>query len=514
MAANCTFKTRSDTTEITIFHVIKSIGYLLTDNFTLIDTPADNVIPTVNFMSPENGSELSGTNRIQINATDNLGVAKVTLAVDGKALKSLNVPPYEWTLDTNQYENGSHTLSATAIDVVGNTAECSTQISTSNPTSTTEKGIPNSSVEQVSNNPLFPVYWKTGNWGANRTEFAYLDTGYNSDHSVQAKITSYTSGDAKWYFKPQDVTAGKSYRFTDYYKSDVTTSVVVALVNSTGTTSYVRLKNAPPASSWTKYSDAIIVPSGIVKASVYHLISSVGTLTTDEFTFQQIATEFSQPLVSIAFDDGYSTDYTEALPALRKYGLVSTNYIISECVDSTESGYMDSNQINQLKSYGNEIGSHTIDHPYLTELSNAEISTELSESKDDLAGLFGTINNFAIPYGDYNENVIAQIKNHYRSARTSDAGYNSLGSFDPYHIRVQHVDAGVTPETVNSWVTDAKNNKWWLVILFHKIDNSGDTYTTTPEYLDRMFANIKNSGVRSTTINQALDELSPQVASN
>jgi peptidoglycan/xylan/chitin deacetylase (PgdA/CDA1 family) len=486
----------------------------MTDNFTLNDAPVDNEIPTVSFVSPENGSELSGTEQIQIDATDNTGVIKVTLSVDGKALGSRNTPPYDWTIDTNQYENGSHTFTAAAIDVVGNTAETSTQLNISNMTSATEKGVPNYSVEQVSNSPLLPVYWRTGNWGDNKAEFTYQNSGHNGDRSVKAQITRYTSGDAKWYFKPQEVAPGSYYKFTDYYKSDVTTSVVAALTNSTGTATYVRLKNAAPAADWTEYSDVVYIPSGIAKATVYHLISSVGTLTTDDFSFVKTASSFSEPLLSVTFDDGFATDYTEALPLLKKYNLTATNYIVSECINSTESGYMSTSQIEELQANGNEIGSHSVTHPYLTTLSNAEQAAELSTSKNDLTGLFGTINGFAVPYGDYNDAVMTQIKNYYNSARTSDAGYNTWDNYDPYRIRVQHVNVDVSPETVNSWITEAKNNKWWLVLLFHKIDRSGATYTTTPENLEQVFSYIKDSGVKTTTIGQALSELTPQVTGN
>src|SRR3954465_6555116 len=38
---------------------------------------------------------------------------------------------------------------------------------------------------------------------------------------------------------------------------------------------------------------------------------------------------FSQPIVSVTFDDGWESVYTVAMPLLQKYGIHTTQYILS-----------------------------------------------------------------------------------------------------------------------------------------------------------------------------------------
>jgi hypothetical protein len=83
---------------------------------------ADATPPSVNITSPANGAMVSGTTTVQVSASDNVGVASVSLAVDGATLKTVSSAPYNfsWTSDGNP-----HTLKATAKDAAGNSASTS-----------------------------------------------------------------------------------------------------------------------------------------------------------------------------------------------------------------------------------------------------------------------------------------------------------------------------------------------------------------------------------------------------
>lgn len=81
----------------------------------------DTVAPTVNILSPENGSTVSGTISINVQATDNIGVSKVVLSVDGNVIGSISSTPYTFTWNASSVSDGLHTLTATASDTSGNT---------------------------------------------------------------------------------------------------------------------------------------------------------------------------------------------------------------------------------------------------------------------------------------------------------------------------------------------------------------------------------------------------------
>jgi glucose/arabinose dehydrogenase len=128
-----------------------------------------------------------------------------------------------------------------------------------------------------------PGNWTQGGWGANTPVFTYPSVGADGNKSAKVEITSYTSGDAKWYFADVPVTAGASYTFTDIYKSTAATELVIQYKIGTGF-SYQFLSMLPVASGWTTATQNFTVPAGATAVSVFHLLRSVGTLETDEFS--------------------------------------------------------------------------------------------------------------------------------------------------------------------------------------------------------------------------------------
>lgn len=60
----------------------------------------------------------------------------------------------------------------------------------------------------------------------------------------------------------------------------------------------------------------------------------------------------------------------------------------------------------ELAEHGIEVGSHTKTHPHLSRLSDAELRTELVESREELEDLLGRTCRFlAFPYGEHDDRV-------------------------------------------------------------------------------------------------------------
>ncbi|MDN5275669.1 MAG: hypothetical protein JWN33_318 [Candidatus Saccharibacteria bacterium] len=141
--------------------------------------------------------------------------------------------------------------------------------------------IANGSFETA--NGVMPASWFNNKWGTNTASFTYGSTGRTGSRSATVSMTSFTNGDAKWYAAPVTVTPTKSYLYRDFYKASVVTRVVVAFQDAAGAYTYQDLTDAPlSASTWAQYSATITAPSTAVKASVYHLIDRVGTLSIDD----------------------------------------------------------------------------------------------------------------------------------------------------------------------------------------------------------------------------------------
>ena len=77
--------------------------------------------PTVKITSPSSGTVLSGKSvKVYVAASDNVGVTRVDLLVDGKnyATSSSGMPVFSWSI--SKLSRGSHTLQAVAYDAAGN----------------------------------------------------------------------------------------------------------------------------------------------------------------------------------------------------------------------------------------------------------------------------------------------------------------------------------------------------------------------------------------------------------
>lgn len=377
--------------------------------------------------------------------------------------------------------------------------------------------IPNPSVEtpNTTNNTL-PQSWLKGGWGTNKATFSYLTTGYDGSRSLQIQLTSYTSGDAKWYFAPIAVQPGTTYSFSNYYKSTVSTQVVAQFKSGT-TYTYQALGNAPASTSWRQFSSNFVVPANVSQVTIFHLIKSVGTLTTDKFSLTPLtSSNFNRPLLSITFDDGYSGVYTYASPLLQQYGFLTTQYIIINGIG--KNAYMSLAQIKALQAQGHEIGSHTVSHPRLADISSTQLQTELSQSKTQLETWLGVpVTNLAYPYGSYNAAVKTATAKYYSSGRSVEVGYNSKSNFDPYNIRVQKIANTTTTAQIAQWIAQAKATNTWLVLTYHSVSPnttnppSGIQYNITPSQLENQLAAIKASGITVMTMQQALGEIKPQL---
>src|SRR5688572_24499674 len=121
----------------------------------------------------------------------------------------------------------------------------------------------------------------------------------------------------------------------------------------------------------------------------------------------------------ITFDDGMLSQYTYAKPILDKYNFKATFYIICNSVDKENRMNWDNIQI--LEEEGNEIGSHSMNHERLGNLSDNKMKYEIIESKKCLENKGFNVTSFSFPYndGDNNKKILKIIADNYYIARTA-----------------------------------------------------------------------------------------------
>lgn len=476
--------------------------------------------PSVQITSPINGATISGSQIVTANATDAQGISNVQFKLDGANLGSADTTaPYSVTWDTTGVANGNHTLTAVATNTSNlSTTSTSVAINVNNfvPPPVTNNLIPNPSVE-TSANGTSPDSWLSSNWGTNTAVFSYLSTGHTGNRSVKAEITSYTNGAANWYYADVPATVGKTYKYENWYQSNVDTEVDAQVVMNDGTIQYYWLGTVFASTNWAKYSGTFTVPVGAKSIALYQILAKPGYIVSDDYLLAEYTpTPFNHGLVSVTFDDGWSNQYTNGFPLLNKYGLKATFYIISgELNDQPD--YMSITQIKNLQNAGNEIASHSVSHPDLTTLSQANLISEMSQSQITLQNTFGVpVVNFAYPFGAYNANTIAVGKQYYRSQRSVNQGLNTKDNFDITTLKIYEVDSNISQAQVQGWIQTAIAQNAWLILVYHEIaitpiDPSNELYTTQPADLDAELGYLKSTGVSVVTVQQALNELLPQL---
>lgn len=142
-----------------------------------------------------------------------------------------------------------------------------------------------------------------------------------------------------------------------------------------------------------------------------------------------------KPII-ITFDDGFTEQFA-TITQLKAHHMKATYYLIigseksnwcigvlrqnKTCGDS----YMDWSQVHNLVNSGvAEIGAHTLDHPNLAGLSQADQKNQIINSKQALENELGVpIKTFAYPYGRYNAISIGIVQQAgFRTAVTTVAG--------------------------------------------------------------------------------------------
>jgi len=118
--------------------------------------------------------------------------------------------------------------------------------------------------------------------------------------------------------------------------------------------------------------------------------------------------------IVITFDDGYSDNYYNAYPLLKKHNFPATIFLISDFIKNNVSKYLSPSQIHEMKNNNISFGSHTVSHQILTNLTREKIVREIRGSKDVLESQLGQrINFFAYPVGtrvDFNNEIADVVK--------------------------------------------------------------------------------------------------------
>lgn len=148
-----------------------------------------------------------------------------------------------------------------------------------------------------------------------------------------------------------------------------------------------------------------------------------------------------RPYISWSSDDGFKNNL-EAARILNEYdakacfflnpdsiGAQQEEWISKFCADRLKMppvDFMDWHDVAKLQSWGHEIGSHTMNHKNLAEMSLEEVKYDIAISKEVIEKHCGKVRHFAFPYGrffDFNKAAFEAVFNAgYESCSTGERG--------------------------------------------------------------------------------------------
>ena len=140
---------------------------------------------------------------------------------------------------------------------------------------------------------------------------------------------------------------------------------------------------------------------------------------------------FAERMVAITVDDGCETDLLFVAPILKELGFNATLYVTAGWLG--QPGHLTHAQLGKLSSLGFEIGCHSMNHVYLTDLDDAALRREIVDAKSQLEQVIGApVEHLSCPGGRFDDRVAAVARNTgYLTVATSriHANHSSTDNF-------------------------------------------------------------------------------------
>jgi hypothetical protein len=189
---------------------------------------------------------------------------------------------------------------------------------------------------------------------------------------------------------------------------------------------------------------------------------------------------------------------------MNTYGYTGTNYVIPYFL--SHDGYQSLEDLHLLHDAGWDIAGHG---GYdLRPLSQKDLTAEINR-----IGLFFSTypftgsDHFAYPNGSYNVRVAGAVATQFTTARNIDGLAQPMGSISPYNINAKTVSRSTTLEEIKGWIDDAKEERSWLILVWHALPEFANQDTEYPkEGFIAVLDYIKKSGVSVLPVSKILTQ--------
>ncbi len=176
----------------------------------------------------------------------------------------------------------------------------------------------------------------------------------------------------------------------------------------------------------------------------------------DAYWRRGISLPHGKPIV-LSFDNGYQSQYTRALPVLRRLGWVGEENIQLTGLPPSQGGLGDA-QIKGLVAAGWELDTQGIDHADLITLSASELRDQVAGARRTIQRRFHVpVNWFCYPSGHYDANVLAEVRAAgYKGSTTVVPGWAHPHE-DPYRMHRLRVLGGTSGPALLSLIAGTRS---------------------------------------------------------
>ncbi|QQS34895.1 MAG: polysaccharide deacetylase family protein [Ignavibacteriales bacterium] len=192
---------------------------------------------------------------------------------------------------------------------------------------------------------------------------------------------------------------------------------------------------------------------------------------------------------SFTFDDGLLSQTQYAAPVLDQFGFKGTFYVLPPFLKESSPaiwryGYWPDYQV--VSWNGHEVGSHTLNHPYLTSLPAGDTLTpntihyELYHSQQQINNRLNTrCVSIAYPYSDHNPLVDSLTKIYFKSGRSVGPFPNHDSSIQFYSLTSYPVTFSLPRNSTSDdldelndficWTENSITDSSWGIIMIHEV---------------------------------------------
>ena len=154
-----------------------------------------------------------------------------------------------------------------------------------------------------------------------------------------------------------------------------------------------------------------------------------------------------RPIV-LSFDNGYQSQYTQALPVLRRLGWVGDENIQLTGLPPSQGGLSQS-QVRGLLAAGWELDTQGVSHADLITLDSQQLRYQVAGARAVLKQRYQVpVNWFCYPSGHYDATVIAAVRAAGYSGSTTVVPGWAHRNDDPYRLHRLRVLGGTSPQAL------------------------------------------------------------------